>query len=289
MSKILLNECSPEVTELVNKLLGEKVTIQSSSFDAKRPVQEFSMVILEANKKQDQLLHRIKALRYACNFRNVPIILIKKKRDHYPLQSYVLAGATEILSLQDPPLACRQILQGYLIPNRQPLEQEMEYLNPFIEGTKNVLKTMASMKAEFKELHFANDFRIFGDVSGIIGLSGKAEGTVVITFYWVLARKVISQMMQVEEDKINAELIHDGVGELINMISGSSKKAFVGKPYHFELSLPTVVMGSGHQIGHPEDASIAALIFDMEKSSFVVQVCLKPKGKKGAKDSHFGE
>ena len=192
-----------------------------------------------------------------------------------------MAGATEILSLQAPPLACRQILQGYLIPNRQPLDQEMEYLTPFINSAKHVLKTMASIDAEYKELYFPNDFRIFGDVSGIIGLSGKAEGTAVITFYWDLARKVISQMMRVTEDQINAEFIHDGVGELINMISGFSKKYFIGKPYHFELSIPTVVMGSGHQIGHPEDVSIALVIFDVGKSSFALQVCLKPKIKKG--------
>lgn len=281
MSKILLNDCGPEVTQMVNKLLGEKIAVQNSSFDAAKSLQQFNMVILEAgNKKPEELFQQVKSLRYACNFRNIPIILIKNQSDNRPNHSYIMAGATEILSLQDPPLACRQILQGYLIPNRQPLEQEMEYLTTFINSTRHVLKTMASMEAEYKELYFANDFRIFGDISGIIGLSGEAEGTAVITFYWDLARKVISQMMRVTDDKINAELIHDGVGELINMISGFSKKSFIGKPYHFELSLPTVVMGSGHQIGHPEDSSIAMLIFDMEKSSFALQVCLKTKVKK---------
>jgi hypothetical protein len=65
------------------------------------------------------------------------------------------------------------------------------------------------------------------------------------------------------------------------MISGFSKKSFIGKPYHFELSIPTVVMGSGHQIGHPEGASIALVIFDVGKSSFALQACLQPKTKKG--------
>jgi len=282
MSKIILYDCSPEVTHMVNNLFGEKVAIQNSSFDDQRPLQEFSMVIVETgSKKPEQLLQEIKALRYACNFRNIPIIVMKKKSDTYPKHPYIMAGATEILSLQDPPLACRQILQGYLIPNRQPLDQEMEYLTPFINSTKHVLKTMASINAEYKELYFPSDFRIFGDVSGIIGLSGKTEGTAVITFYWDLARKVISQMMRVTEDQINAEFIHDGVGELINMISGFSKKSFIGKPYHFELSIPTVVLGSGHQIGHPEEASIALVIFDVGESPFALQVCLKPKTKKG--------
>ena len=76
MSKIILYDCGPEVTHMVNNLFGEKVVIQNSSFDAKRPLQEFSMVILETgSKKPEQLLQEIKALRYACNFRNIPITL----------------------------------------------------------------------------------------------------------------------------------------------------------------------------------------------------------------------
>ena len=281
MNKIILYDCSQEVTQMVNNLFEGKMAIQNSSFDAQRPLQGFSMVIVESGgKKSEQLLQEIKAIRYACNFRNIPIIVMKKKSDTHSKQPYIMAGATEILSLQAPQVAIRQILQGYLIPNRQPLTQEMEYLTPFINSTKHVLKTMASIDVDYKELYFPSDFRIFGDVSGIMGLSGKAEGTAVITFYWDLARKVISQMMRVTEDQINAEFIHDGVGELINMISGFSKKSFIGKPYHFELSIPTIVMGSGHQIGHPDEASIALLIFDVEKDSFALQVCLKPKTKK---------
>ena len=138
---------------------------------------------------------------------------------------------------------------------------------------------MVFTDATFREVYFADDLRIYGDISGIIGLSGTSEGTVAVTFYWDLARKLIAKMMKVTEDKINAEYIHDGAGELINMISGSTKKQFKGTPFHFDLSLPTVVVGSGHQLGHPEGSSIAVLIFDVGDQAFVLQVCLKPKKK----------
>jgi chemotaxis protein CheX len=155
----------------------------------------------------------------------------------------------------------------------------MEYLKPFIENTVMVLEKMASVQAVFQEVYFADDLRIYGDISGIIGLSGNSEGTVAITLYWDLARKVIANMMTVPEEKINAEYIHDGTGELINMISGSTKKRFKGTQFHFDLSLPTVVVGSGHHLGHPEGSSIAVLIFDVGQEAFVLQVCLKPRSK----------
>jgi chemotaxis protein CheX len=279
MKPIFLNECSPEAVTLITALMGEETVFVNEPFDEKKRPEDFRMMVLESALDQERFLAQVSRLRYACNFRNVPIVVLRKRDDHCPIQRYISAGATEVLSLRDPPAACRQILQGHLIPDRRPLKEEMAYLTPFIENTATVVQKMASGRAEFKEVYFSNTFRIFGDISGIIGLSGDAEGTVVVTFYWNTAWKIISRMMNVKAEEINAEYIHDGVGELINMIGGSTKKSFVGTPYHFELSLPTVVVGSGHQIGHPEGASIAILIFDMEDSSFALHVCLKPRGK----------
>lgn len=83
-------------------------------------------------------------------------------------------------------------------------------------------------------------------------------------------------MMGTDEDKINAEFIHDGVAEIVNMIGGSTKKDFVGQPYHFEISLPSVIVGSGHQLGHSDKMPIAVLIFRAGSQYFAVQICLKP-------------
>ncbi|MFO8164002.1 MAG: chemotaxis protein CheX [Desulfatiglandales bacterium] len=275
MDKVLLMDCQPELMQTLSELFGDQVSLQTEI--SGKNLNGFKMVVIQDSEDRDGVLRSIRSLRYALKFRNVPLVLIRKKGTRTPVQQYIMAGAAEVLSLGDHPAACRQILKSYLIPSRQPLDQEQEYLAPFINNTRHVLKTMAAVEAEFQEVYFSNDLRIFGDVSGIIGLSGEAEGTVVVTFYWNLARTIIAKMMQVDGEGVNAELIHDGVGELVNMISGASKKDFVGKPYHFELSLPTVIVGSGHQIGHPDDASIAVLIFDVGGDSFALQVSLKPR------------
>ena len=280
MKRVLLIDCSPEVAKAVANLLGDKVILESISFGEKIVPNDFRMIILEPEKVMETVLQKSMQIRHDCNFSNIPIILIKQQEDQIPIEYFFTAGATEVLTLDAPTAASRQILQGYLSPSRKPLEKEMTYLTPFIDNTINVLKTMASVEATFREVYFSKDLRIFGDISGIIGLSGKSEGTVAVTLYWPLAQKIIARMMQVKEDKINAEYIHDGVGEFINMICGASKKKIAETPFHFEISLPTVVVGSGHQLGHPEASSVAVLIFDVEKSAFVLQICLKPKSLK---------
>lgn len=277
MDKILLVDCSTEVTRQLDTLLGERFDLSNVSFGEHGLLKNFRMILIEAEANINSTFEKINKLRFECKFADIPIIVIKQKEDQSSIEHFIHYGATEVLALDAPAGACRQILQGYSIPGRKPMENEMTYLTPFIENSISVLKTTAALDAVFREVYFSNTFKIFGDISGIIGLSGASEGTVAVTLFWNLARKIIANMMSVEEDRINAECIHDGVGELINVISGSTKKRFKGTPFHFDLSLPTVVVGSGHQLGHPENSSIAALIFDVDDMAFVLQVCLKPK------------
>ena len=277
MYNIVLVDCTAEVTQKIAGLLSDTCSLSNRAFSDDFEPNEARMIIIEAQGPIESSAHKVSSIRKSCSFKAIPIIVINDGDDFATIEHFICAGATEALSLAAPPAACRQILQGHLIPNRTPLEKEMAYLQPFIDNTLTVMKKMVFTEAAFREVYFAEDLRIYGDISGIIGLSGVSEGTVAITFYWDLARKLISRMMKVPEEKINAEYIHDGAGELINMISGSTKKQFKGTPFHFDLSLPTVVVGSGHQLGHPEGSSIAVLIFDVDDRSFVLQVSLKPK------------
>lgn len=277
MKKILGINCSTKAEIAILKLLGKDAYIVHEKFHDKMVLTDYDMIILWMEDSMGQTEQQICKLRYACNFQNIPIIVMHDQKQEVPAQSYVIAGATEVLSLLDPATASKNIISGYLIPGREPMAEELEYLNPFITNTCHILKTMAGMDVEFKKIYFSNTIRIFGDVSGIMGLSGNAEGTLVVTFYWDLAKTIIAKMMQTDEDSIDAELIHDGVSEIINMISGTTKKEFVGKPYYFEISLPSIVVGPGHQIGYLHNTSVAVLIFQTGNKAFALHVCIKTK------------
>ena len=277
MNKILGIGCSPKAEKAISEMLGESGNIQYEKFHVGMVLNDYDMIILWMGKNKEQVIQQIHKLRYACNFQNIPIILIHDQKQDISSQPYIIAGATEVLSLLDPSPAFKHIINGYLIPSREPLEEELEYLRPFIKNTCHILKTMAAIEVEFKKVYFSNTIRIFGDVSGIMGLSGNAEGTLVVTFYWDLAKMIIAKMMGTDESSIDAELIHDGVSEIINMISGSTKKEFVGKPYHFEITLPSVVVGPGHQIGYFQNSSVAVLTFQVESQSFALHVFIRPK------------
>jgi len=53
------------------------------------------------------------------------------------------------------------------------------YINPFISSLKNTFQTMLACKARRGALSLKEDCKAKHQVSGVIGLSGKAVGTVV--------------------------------------------------------------------------------------------------------------
>jgi chemotaxis protein CheX len=277
MKKILGIDFSPKAEIALLKMMVKDAYIQYEKFHDDLDIRDNDMIILWMEDRHEQIDQKICKLRYACKFQNIPIILMHEQNRDIASQPFIIAGATEVLSFADSAAACRNIINGYLIPGREPLPEEKEYLDPFIRNTRHILKTMAGIDAEFKKVYFSNTIRIFGDVSGIMGLSGISEGTLAVTFYWDLAKTIIAKMMSTEEDLIDAELIHDGVSEIINMISGTTKKDFVGKPYHFEITLPSVIVGPGHQIGYFQNTTAAVLIFEVDGQSFALHVCIKPK------------
>ena len=278
MTEVLLNDCPPQIVKTLTDILKDSATVTAEPYNEQTEITGYNLVILYAEPEDDKtVLSRIKGLHLRTKFRNIPIILLKDRAELFSGQPYVNFGASEFMAMDDPPPVFRQILQGYLTAGRKPLEREMVYLTPFIKSTQKVITTMAGIEAKFKEVYFKNNLRIFGDVSGILGLSGAAEGTVVVTFRWHLAQKVIARIMSVEENEIDAEMIHDGVGEIINMVSGSAKKTLCQLGYNFQLSVPTVIVGWGHEAGYPETATIAVLLFDIGEESFVVNVSLSQR------------
>ena len=96
MDKILLIDCSTEMTQTVSRLLEEKVVVQNEAFGEIDILNGFRMAILEVGENHEDTLQKIRKLRYACKFRNIPVVLIKNRGNHTPVKHYVMAGATAV-------------------------------------------------------------------------------------------------------------------------------------------------------------------------------------------------
>jgi len=148
---------------------------------------------------------------------------------------------------------------------------KVEYINPFLSATLEVLKTMAFMEAQPRPPVLKNNGDSLGDVSGIIGITGPVRGSLSLSFSSACILKIVANMLGEEFPAINAE-IKDAVGELTNMISGAARQKLEALGYKSQSSLPTVVYGPNHQIKHRCEAPTIAIPFVTQAGPFVVEV-----------------
>ena len=136
---------------------------------------------------------------------------------------------------------------------------------PFVEATHSTFELMVGMSISRKEVYIKKNYVMFGDISGVIGVSGKVCGTSAVTLPGPFAIECIGAMLGEEiESGLNDLVVHDGVGELINMIAGQAKTTLASTPYRIDCTLPTIISGRGHELYHRQGTYCVSTIFQTD-------------------------
>ena len=148
---------------------------------------------------------------------------------------------------------------------------KVEYINPFLTSTLSVFDTMLSCKLERGAPYLKNGIQPLHEVSGVIGLSGKAQGTVVLGLSREAALNAAEVLLQERPAEINGD-VTDAIGELVNIIAGGAK----AKLEHLDMSvsLPTVITGKGHCIEFPTKVTPICIPFASAWGEITVEVGL---------------
>lgn len=150
---------------------------------------------------------------------------------------------------------------------------KVEHINPFIEALKTTFETMLSCEVTRGKLSLKENCRAEHFVSGIIGLSGLAAGTVVLSFSEEVAIQAASAMLLFEPTEITEDVL-DAVGELTNMVAGAAKAKL--EEYQLMVSLPNVVTGLDHEIHFPSNVTPISIAFDTRWGPLSLEVGLTP-------------
>jgi chemotaxis protein CheX len=149
----------------------------------------------------------------------------------------------------------------------------VKFINPFLEATIEVLKTMAFVVPTPGKPYLKKDTFAKGDISAIIGMTGAAKGSLALTFSESCIVKIVSNMLGEDIREINGD-IKDAVGEITNMVSGAARKKLEAEGFSISAAIPTVVSGKGHSVVHVMGGPSIIIPFDTEHGHFVVDVCL---------------
>ena len=147
----------------------------------------------------------------------------------------------------------------------------VDFINPFIDSATNVFETMLGCTVTRTGLKLNEHFTPEYDITGIIGLSGKASGNVVISFEQKLALKATEALLGEAVSTMNDDVI-DTVGELTNMIAGHAKTGL--EEMEMVIALPTVIVGQNHSIRFPSKVQSLSIPFTSDWGCFNIEVGL---------------
>ncbi len=147
-----------------------------------------------------------------------------------------------------------------------------EYLNPFITSIISLFDTMLDVKIKRGTPFISPDPLPEHEVSGIIGLTGKAKGVAVLSLGEETALHCTERLLGERPSAINADVV-DAVGELANIVAGGAKAQL--QQLDMTLGLPSVITGKDHTIGFPSDLTPVCIPFECQWGPVTLQVGLK--------------
>ncbi len=139
---------------------------------------------------------------------------------------------------------------------------KIELISPFVEAARDVYGGFIGMPIRRKDLYLKQGYRMFGEVSAIIGLSGVVTGTCAISLSAKAAVQTVEHMLSEPIPQgANCLEVRDGIGETVNMIAGKAKGTLSTTRYKFDITLPTIISGVGHEFFQRRGTHCVVVLF----------------------------
>lgn len=150
---------------------------------------------------------------------------------------------------------------------------DVNFLNPFIDGTIETLKLQCSVECSpGKPFKRQKDGSGKIDIAGVIGITSSVfSGSISLCFPATTFLGLMSNMLGEEYTEINTEL-EDGAGELLNIIFGFAKRVLNEKGYDLEKAIPTIVRGNSLTLKSLPGASTFVLPFESTSGQFYIEI-----------------
>lgn len=147
---------------------------------------------------------------------------------------------------------------------------EVDYINPMVSGLEEVFKTMLGCAVNRTGIDLMENCQALHPVSGIVGVSGKGVGTVVLSMERSVAIKAAEVMLMMDSiGKVDNDVL-DTVGELTNMVCGNAKAKL--SQFHLSISLPNVLCGEDCWLHFPQKSYPIKIPFKCQWGMLALQV-----------------
>ncbi|MDR0683866.1 MAG: chemotaxis protein CheX [Spirochaetaceae bacterium] len=138
----------------------------------------------------------------------------------------------------------------------------VEYINPFVEATFNVLKEVLNTEVKRGELYLKESSMKIMGVAALVGLAGDVEGRVLFDMTKDTALKVAGVMNGGETFTVLDDMANATITELANMITAQAVTKLHDLGFRFDLTPPALFSGENMEISNT--MKVEALIVPME-------------------------
>ncbi|MDR2394055.1 MAG: chemotaxis protein CheX [Treponema sp.] len=138
----------------------------------------------------------------------------------------------------------------------------VEYINPFVESTYNILKEVLDTEIIRGSLYLKSATMAIQGVAALVGLAGDVEGRVIFDMTKETALAVAGAMNGGEKFTIMDEMAKATIQELANMITGQAVTKLHALGFKFDLTPPALFTGDNMEVSN--NLKVEALIVPMD-------------------------
>jgi len=110
------------------------------------------------------------------------------------------------------------------------------------QSAREILETMVFLVPQEITTMPEEQCSFEAEVIGLLGFTGTRSGTFVVRTDEAMAKTVAAKMLMMEPAELGSfQEAADGFGELVNMLAGNFKNAWVAGGNQMELSVPNVI------------------------------------------------
>lgn len=135
------------------------------------------------------------------------------------------------------------------------------FVSSLQQAAGEILETMVFLApTKIEEVpETSSSFR--AEVVGLLGFTGTRSGTFVVRTTEQLARTIAAKMLMMEPGDLGSfQEAADGFGELVNMLSGNFKNAWVAAGNQMDLSVPYVIHNGEVRVNSEHEGSLRSCV-----------------------------
>jgi len=133
----------------------------------------------------------------------------------------------------------------------------VEYINPFIEASQNVIKLATGFDMSIGKLNMKPPAYSVSGVLIVVGIVGVIKGKAMLLINKDFACKIASAMMMGMPVPELDEISKSALAELANMILGNTATIFFKKGFSIDITPPSVIQGNDIEVTSSKQQNVS--------------------------------